>query len=171
MIIDLTACAPDNPIEREIERDSMDLDFTYGDAVLKSMRSWLRFRNESIGYALDYRLSARAIVTCVRCGGELNLPIVVRSSVALRTKHPQSHNVTLSRDELDVRFIRSEDFDIDAFIAEIADLALPDYPRHTHGDPACQLPAAEDDGASNPDSPFAGLSRHLPGAENKNQAE
>ncbi len=159
MLLRLDEIQPGKRVTKEVNLERETIETFAGEVVLDGIHARLCFRDDPLGYVVQYDVEAKAKMTCVRTGEPVCLDVTASDRISLRTEQPESAHVILAGSEMDVRFITDPNFDMRAFVLETIELELPAYPRIPE-DQAADPPLPETQ-ARDKESPFNVLSKLL----------
>lgn len=130
MILHLAKIEPDQPQEGSWSVENRTLPMQSQEVRILSMTLHYHVETKRGSFPFRYRLSGTVQAFCERCGDPMAVQIDDRDSIVLTNRQPTAGHVVLDDAELDTVFLKSTDFDLDSFLNEAVDLALPSYLRH-----------------------------------------
>ena len=162
MKVDTSDITKDKPFHHQGGFSQLQIATAASTHEAKNVSYDVRILPDPAGFAMKYRFQAQVSMECVRCGGPMTQDVSGEDWLALRTQHPDASHVVLSDSNMNVRFLPEPVFELDAFVIEMIDLALPEYPRHNpEADADCVVWGNKEEpqgGSEAGNSPFAGLS-------------
>jgi uncharacterized metal-binding protein YceD (DUF177 family) len=164
MILQLDQIDKDHPMTGTLTAVGRKVPMECQEVTLPTMSLEYALETADCGFVLRYSLVGEAAAVCESCGGELRIPLAESRQVLLRGKPPTGGHQVLESNDLDTIFLEGSNLDLDSFLLEAVELALPSFPRHEDAS-QCSLPAelleASRHEASQAGSPFQSLSSLL----------
>lgn len=137
---------------------------------IKDLTFELEIRLDPQGYLARYDFQALAQTGCVRCNEPVDVAIKDHDWIALRLEQPQEHHVILKQADMNTQFLTNPEFDVESFVDQVVDLAVPEFPRHADCLPDGLASVELNDSVTGGASPFASLA-HLLEQQEENQGE